>query len=68
MVSSTEEPLTAILLGAGNRGMTIYGKFALKNPEKLKFIGVAEPIEIRRNKFAKLHKIPLERCYRKKNY
>ena len=54
---------TAILIGAGNRGMTVYGKYALRYPNKLKFIAVAEPITYRRDKFAKLHNIPLERCY-----
>ena len=54
---------TAILIGAGNRGMTTYGNYALRFPRKLNFIAVAEPITYRRDKFAKLHNIPLERCY-----
>lgn len=55
--------ITAILMGAGNRGLTAYGRYAEKNPEKLKFIAVAEPSISRRAKFAKIHKIPKERCY-----
>lgn len=53
-----EEAIKAVLIGAGNRGMTIYGNFALNYPEKLNFIAVAEPIKHRREKFAQLHKIP----------
>ncbi|UCD00470.1 MAG: Gfo/Idh/MocA family oxidoreductase [Promethearchaeota archaeon] len=57
-------PITAILVGAGRRGSQVYGKYALKNKKKLKFIAVAEPIKTRREKFAKLHRIPLSRCYK----
>jgi len=63
-MKEAKETLTAILLGAGNRGMTVYGNYALQYPKKLKFIAVAEPIEIRRIKFAKLHGIPLKRTYK----
>jgi len=58
-----ERQITAILIGAGNRGMTAYGNYALRYPNKLNFIAVAEPITYRRDKFAKLHNIPSERCY-----
>jgi len=40
--------ITAILIGAGNRGMEVYGNYALKFPDKLKFIAVAEPIQFRK--------------------
>ncbi|MFW9937674.1 MAG: Gfo/Idh/MocA family protein [Candidatus Thorarchaeota archaeon] len=56
--------ITAILIGAGLRGMDLYGNYALKYPKKLKFLAVAEPIQTRREKFANLHKISLERSYR----
>ncbi|MFX1589767.1 MAG: Gfo/Idh/MocA family oxidoreductase [Promethearchaeota archaeon] len=58
-----KRPITAVLIGAGRRGLTIYGDFALKNSTKLKFVAVAEPIEARRKRFAALHGIPLKRCY-----
>ncbi|MFX0018827.1 MAG: Gfo/Idh/MocA family protein [Promethearchaeota archaeon] len=58
-----KRPITAVLIGAGRRGLTIYGDFALKNKTKLKFIAVAEPIERRRKKFASLHGILPKRCY-----
>ncbi|MCM4155738.1 Gfo/Idh/MocA family oxidoreductase [Gramella sp. AN32] len=52
-----DKPITAITLGAGNRG-TVYGNFAVKFPEQMKIIGVAEPIDYRNNKYAKTHDIP----------
>ncbi len=62
-MEDTNIPLTAILIGAGNRGMTAYGRYAELYPEKLQFIAVAEPVEIRRNKFAIIHSIVPENCY-----
>ncbi len=56
-------PVKAVLIGSGRRGLEVYGKYALKNKKKLKFIAVAEPIKTRCKKFAKLHNIPLKRCY-----
>ena len=58
-----DEVITAILIGAGNRGMDVYGNYALKYPDKLKFVAVAEPIQFRKEKFAHLHKIPLNRTF-----
>jgi len=55
--------VTAVLLGAGQRGYEVYGKAALGNPEKLKFVAVAEPNEARRTRFALEHKIPDENIF-----
>jgi predicted dehydrogenase len=54
----SNEPLKAILIGAGNRGKDVYGEWALKNPKKLKFVALAEPNPIRRKLFSKAHSIP----------
>src|SRR5688572_1660255 len=51
------KPVTAITLGAGNRG-TVYGNYAAKFPAELKIVGVAEPIPFRNDKYAKTHGIP----------
>ena len=48
--------VTAITLGAGNRG-NVYGDYAVKYPDELDIIGVAEPIEIRRKRYMEKHKI-----------
>jgi hypothetical protein len=50
------KPVTAITLGAGNRG-TVYGNFAAEYPNELKIVGVAEPVKFRNDKYAKTHKI-----------
>lgn len=52
------QPLTAILIGAGNRGQDAYGPYALLHPDQLRFVAVAEPAEDRRGRFARAHGIP----------
>ena len=37
------KPITAIILGAGQRGANVYGGYALNFPNELKIVGVAEP-------------------------
>ena len=54
-----DRPLTAITLGAGNRG-TLYGDYASQYPAELKIVGVAEPIVERNDLHAKTHNIPDE--------
>lgn len=54
------EKIKAILLGAGGRGMYSYAEYALRNPEKIEFIAVAEPNAERRERFVKLHNIAPE--------
>lgn len=56
------KPITAVVLGAGSRG-EIYGSYALKYPEELKILAVAEPKADRREKFAREHDIPAENCF-----
>lgn len=53
-----DQPLTAVLIGAGHRGDHPFGEFALKHAESLKFVAVVEPDTVRRQRFAKLHHIP----------
>jgi predicted dehydrogenase len=52
-----DRPLTAIVMGAGTRG-TIYGKYALRYPDQLNIVGVAEPLCKRKSQYAELHDIP----------
>ena len=52
---------TAIVCGAGARGNT-YGGYALKYPEELDIVGVAEPIPFRLNKFSLVEYIILFTC------
>jgi len=57
------ELITAILVGAGSRGTDAYGAYALDNPKRLKFVGVAEPRKEWRQNFARLHRIPPENVF-----
>ena len=51
-----DKPVTAITCGAGNRG-NVYGGFSLQYPDQLDIVGVAEPIAIRNERYAKKHNI-----------
>ncbi|MFD1818962.1 Oxidoreductase family, C-terminal alpha/beta domain [Pseudarcicella hirudinis] len=57
------KPVTAITLGAGNRG-NIYGSFSVQYPEKLDIVGVAEPIPIRSERFSQKHNISKENIFK----
>lgn len=54
--------LTAILIGAGNRGEA-YTKIMAQMQDKFKVIAVAEPIESRRLDIKEKHQIPDEMCF-----
>ena len=54
------KPITAIVLGAGQRGANVYAAYALSFPNELKIVGVAEPRADRRAAFAKEHGIPCQ--------
>lgn len=55
--------VTAILIGAGDRGMNAYGGYSLKNPDEIQFIAVADINEKKRRKFQELHNIPDDMCF-----
>ncbi|QHT61435.1 Gfo/Idh/MocA family oxidoreductase [Paenibacillus lycopersici] len=50
----------AAVIGAGSRGMFDLGSYALKRPNEIKFVAVAEPNEERRRKFAEMYGIAPE--------
>ncbi len=58
------QPLTAILIGAGNRGYDAYGPYAVQHPDEIRFVAVAEPNDARRERFAAAHGIPAGRQFR----
>lgn len=49
------QPVSAILVGAGQRGGDVYGRYALQHPDQLRFVAVAEPDAARRVHFAEQH-------------
>jgi predicted dehydrogenase len=57
------KPLTAVMIGAGVRGLYVYGPYALAYPDELQFVAVAEPDPLRRERFAQAHNLPPERQF-----
>ncbi|MCD6519757.1 MAG: Gfo/Idh/MocA family oxidoreductase [Anaerolineae bacterium] len=57
------KPIEVVLLGAGSRGTFAYGRYAKMNPHMVRFVAVAEPNPKRRERFAREHNIPPERCF-----
>lgn len=55
--------LTAVLLGAGDRGSNAYASYAINHPHELKFVAVADPNEKRRAIFADHHQLADEQLY-----
>lgn len=53
----------AVLIGAGMRGADAYASYALKYPNELKIVAVAEPDRERRSMLAGLHGISEEYCF-----
>jgi predicted dehydrogenase len=53
----------AVLIGAGNRGRYVFGRYALRRPERLRIVAVAEPDAERRSVFAGEHAIPETRRF-----
>ncbi len=55
--------VTAALIGAGERGANSYASYALKFPNEIKFVAVAEPDAQRREKFKREHGIQDNMCF-----
>ena len=55
--------VSAILIGAGQRGAEAYAPYALIHPKEIQFLAVAEPDAQRRLKFAAAHNIPIDRQF-----
>ncbi|MCF7939667.1 MAG: Gfo/Idh/MocA family oxidoreductase [Spirochaetales bacterium] len=51
------EKITAVLVGAGDRGLNAYGNYAKNHPEEIQFVGVAELDDEKREKFKEVHDI-----------
>ena len=58
-MNTKQQPVTAIVLGAGGRGMT-YAAFSLAHPNRLKITGVAEPLEWNRQFMAQTYNLSAE--------
>jgi predicted dehydrogenase len=49
------EPVEAVVVGAGQRGRAVFGRYALDHPERLRIVGLAEPEPTRRAAMASAH-------------
>ena len=54
----------AVLLGAGERGRHVYGAYAKRRPDRLRFTAVADPDGQRRDLFGREHGIPSSMRFR----
>jgi predicted dehydrogenase len=53
----------AVMVGAGQRGHLVYGRWALAHPDRLAFSAVVEPDVARRDRFGDAHHIPPDRRF-----
>jgi len=56
--------IEAVMIGAGQRGHHVYGRWALEHPDQLRFVAVADPDPGRLERFAEPHRIPRDLCFR----
>ncbi|HBC87068.1 MAG TPA: oxidoreductase [Lentisphaeria bacterium] len=59
----SSKPITLAICGAGSRGLLSYAPYALKHPDELKVVAVAEPREWFRDEAMKRHKIPAKSVF-----
>lgn len=57
MGKKSEEPITVLMLGCGQRGAHVYGKYALAHPDKIKMVACMSRNLEQRESFAKEHNI-----------
>jgi predicted dehydrogenase len=55
-------PLEAVLIGCGTRGRSVFGDYALRRPERLRILAVAEPEAERRGAMAAEHALAEDRA------
>lgn len=56
-------PVSAVLVGAGQRGHHIYGAWAQRHPDRLRFVAVADPAPDRLSRFATGHDLKRADCH-----
>src|SRR5690606_18733017 len=56
--------IPVVLIGAGLRGSQAYASYALRRPDDIQVVAVAEPDDKRRQQVADAHNIPPNRCFR----
>ena len=54
--------ITAVLVGLGHRGVG-YAAYADSHPDELQIVGIAEPDQVRRERYAERFGVPIENCF-----
>lgn len=57
------KPVTVVTIGAGSRG-NVYGNYSLSYPDEMDIVGVAEPIQIRNDRYTQKHNISEENRFK----
>lgn len=57
------DPVRLALIGAGQRGTQIYGAYALRHPDEVRFVAAADPDLGRLGTFGERHAISADRLY-----
>lgn len=60
----TATPIPVVVIGAGQRGARAFASYALRKPEEIRVVAIAEPNDLRRNQLAASHQVPYRRCFR----
>jgi len=58
------QPITAIILGAGNRSANVYAALALTHPERLQIVGLVDPDPVRLRLIQERYQVPREHCFK----
>jgi predicted dehydrogenase len=61
-MNTTQKPVTAIVVGAGGRGMT-YAMFSQEHPDRLRIVSVAEPRQYNRQRMVDTYHLPAENVF-----
>ena len=57
------KPVELVVIGAGSRGATAYASYALRHPDQVRIVGVADPDPIRRGRMAEAHDLDDGQCF-----
>ncbi len=58
-----DQPVEVVMVGAGQRGHDVFGRWALEHPDLIRFVAVVDPDAERQARFGSAHEIPRERRY-----
>lgn len=58
-----DEPVTLAVIGAGNRGGDAYGGYALRHPEEVRVVAVADADPVRRQRVADKHGVSKQNTF-----